>query len=480
LETLGPLAGDVEQLLFSPDGALLAAASVGGVHLWSMADRSEPRVLSADDPRIGRLSFSSNGRLIAAACHDRSILLWEVATDARKAVWSGHRDMVHDLEFTPDGSAVLSCSRDGTLRYWRVPQAGDGTATNERVIEAGKWPWSIAFGNQRRTVVTSGHDGTLQFWDMAQVCARPDFGAVPQQVGSIRFSPDDTKLLVARMDGTVAAWDAERQEIETAFANTRHTVTCAAQYSPDGASIAVARENGDILVYRADGTGEPQRLSGHTRAVTGLCFLPMMETALCSCSFDGTVRCWDLMTGRETHRVQFQPGDPLAIAVSLVGDRLAAGDGTQLVVWKIPAWEEELRVPELHGKPESLEFSADGRRLLSAHGDHVVQLRDLDNRGTANVLTGHTGKVMGAVFSRDGRTIVSAAADGTVRLWHVPTLQELGVLHRGAENFYSLCISHDGRRLAAGYYGAESQSGLLLWAADTTSKSVWSGTAGVH
>ncbi len=64
----------------------------------------------------------------------------------------------------------------------------------------------------------------------------------------------------------------------------------------------------------------------------------------------------------------------------------------------------------------AVEFSRDGRRLLSASDDSTARLWNLDD-GSSVALLGHDDDVRTARFSSDERTVVTAAMDRTARVW---------------------------------------------------------------
>jgi WD40 repeat protein len=81
-----PLAGHsnfVESVAFSPNGQLLASASVDKtVILWDISKPDAPRPigqpLAGHSDAVRSVAFSPNGQLLASAGYDKSVILWDV------------------------------------------------------------------------------------------------------------------------------------------------------------------------------------------------------------------------------------------------------------------------------------------------------------------------------------------------------------------------------------------------------------------
>lgn len=67
----------------------------------------------------------------------------------------------------------------------------------------------------------------------------------------------------------------------------------------------------------------------------------------------------------------------------------------------------------------SIEFSPDGRYLLSASGNGTAKLWKTDTWTVFKTLIGHEGAVLYSAFSPDSSLIVTGGADRTIRLWNM-------------------------------------------------------------
>jgi WD40 repeat protein len=120
----------------------------------------------------------------------------------------------------------------------------------------------------------------------------------------------------------------------------------------------------------------------------------------------------------------------------------------------------------------SASFSPDGKWIVAARDDHVIQAWDAVTGQTAWTLHGHTDAVNAVIMSLDGRTVASASHDQTVRLWDTHTAREIRRMHGHSGHILSVAFSPDEQRLVSvsgGQYrsGAFLPSEVKLWDAAT-------------
>ena len=205
-------------------------------------------------------------------------------------------------------------------------------------------------------------------------------------------------------------------------------------FSPDGKFLAIGtgyaydpgRKRSDLKVWRVSDLKEVggAPLFKHDRVLSDITFTPDSAHLIATCH-DGIARVWnteswELMDRQfvarkwlTSHRSFFGRQD----AGHRLAGRIRSSSGTSLS-------GKKLRV--LSG-PSSwvLDFSPDGKTLVSGSSNHNVILWDVATGMQLRTFHAHTNAVMGAAFSPDGNTLATAGNEGVLRLWEAASFEEI-------------------------------------------------------
>ena len=240
--------GGVQSVSFSPDGQVLASASLDGtVRLWQR-DGSPITTFEGHAEVVADVRFSPDGQTIASAGYDFTVKLWDLQGNELQT-FQGHSNTIESVSFSPDGQTIASASWDSTVKLWDLQ------------------------GSELQTL--QGHGDS-------------DCGGT--FVVSVNFSPDGQTIASTSLDCTVKLWDLQGNELQTLQGHSHWVL--GVNFSPDGQTIASASADGTIKLWDLQGN-ELQTLQGHSREVRSVSFSPDGQTIVSS-SGDNTVKLWNL------------------------------------------------------------------------------------------------------------------------------------------------------------------------------------------
>ena len=136
-------------MVFSPDGKFLTIAGTqGDIDLWDSATGQHVRNLTQAMEWITCLpAYAPDGRTLALALGLRDgshcrIRLLEVATGKLRHEFPGHPGFINALVFSPDGRFLASASKDTTILLWDVAGRSKGGewAVGPRISASGRCP----------------------------------------------------------------------------------------------------------------------------------------------------------------------------------------------------------------------------------------------------------------------------------------------------------------------------------------------------
>jgi len=308
--------------------------------------------------------------------------------------------------------------------------------------------YTLDYDESERWVASGGEDG-LRIWrvdDLEEVYSRPG------RVHAVAFLVEN-RLMCADATEGILLLDTVTWEATHRLGGPAHRIVATA--SRDGkwlaGSFSIVPDNEeakpscyDIHLWRIDRHpfGET-KLEGHQGPVFSLAFHPT-AAQLVSRSEDGTVRLWDVETGKQIAQRGKPFSTPWRKLAKARSDCAFNPDGSELLTAEYVCPFPELEPAKLLGvdlpAAHAGTYSPDGKWIATGHKDGTVRLWDASTRDQVAKFSAFVNgtAVYSLRFSKDSSLLVTAGKgimpgfsalarkvkpkDTTVRVWRVRDL----------------------------------------------------------
>ena len=438
----------INGVAISPDGKTVASASVDGtIGIWDVATgKASHAPLKSTDGGFEAVAFSPDGRYLASGGGGQrgvaggQVTLWDVAQDYKPSVLFRGEWWVNQLAFSPDGKSLAAAFQDQSVMIWSLADRNVICPDINGRVSDETFPY-IAFSPDSKTiaVATSNRPASeaLRIWDAAtcrQVGAGIDADKLAklsepygEDVGALAYSPDGKQLAVAVSDSFLVidtgTWAPLRDAV-VIHANYR---VASIAYTPDGKTMALGVDDTTVVLLDS-GTGKEigTPMIGQRGAVKSVAFGSDGHT-LVSGSWGADVAIWDiqnsplaryLTSGSVGVRdVTFSPdGKVLASAWADDTIHLTSTTTWQAVGQPLPGPGQGIRV---------VAFSPDGKVLASAGKDKLVHLWDASTGQPLGETLVAPNEIDCLAFSPDGKWLAAAGADDRLVVWSAVTHEQV-------------------------------------------------------
>ena len=406
----------------TPDGRhVLAGAKSGNVHVWSISTGKEVTVLQGHIAEVNAVAVSPDGCHVVSCSQDSTVRVWNitgketpgfegfsggsvaVAPDGsiisyggkRNSIWNastGRQTQVVQAEVNEYGVTAAAVYPDGShVVYCCCDDAGE-----RRVCV-----WDVATGKVQPLCTDDSEFAVflqgrgLFNWKLVSLAVSPDASHV---VTCAQFSLKGTECFFDSYSPTsyvshisyeyaTYVWSMPTGKKVSAYAGT--DICDTSVVTPDGMHVVSCYQRDDTVHMWKLHTGEETMMfKGHTMNVSGV-DVTRDGSRLVSCSFDRTVRVWDVASGKEVFTLEH---DDCVDRVALTPDGAHVVSSTKSVsVWSMTTGDKVAEIRAYCGL-RSVAVSPDGREVVCPSSDNTVRVW--------TICTGEDGTIDGLRLKR--------------------------------------------------------------------------------
>ncbi len=311
------------------------------------------------------------------------------------------RGKINQVKFFPDGKRLAVASSIGVWIYdSETGESLDLLSQNTAPVTA------IAFSADGMRCATSSEDKTIQIWDTTTYQRKGTCIGHEDDIYYLTFNAAGNTLASVSEYSTIRIWDVDTCEL---------LKTCLTDLSP-------------IMTYTPDGTY--------------LLTVGNIDSETLQIAY------WETQNYEIAKEILLETNFN-ATAISPDQKILATGDDP-LQLWELETGKRLSKNTEWVGEFKSMDFSPDGRKLVTGSRWDRVDVWDANTAELLNIMS-HEDEVISVSYSPNGETIASGSDDGSVKIWDANTgkLRIAIPSHRPLE-LYSVAFSPDGKTLTCG------------------------------
>ena len=220
--------------------------------------------------------------------------------------------------------------------------------------------------------------------------------------------------------------------------------------SPNCQMLALGYRDGTIRLWELATGRCIQSLNGHSGIIQNVTFTPNGQI-LASGSEDKTIRLWDLASGECIQTLIGHSNAVRLVLFSHDGQTLASCSNENTIrLWDVSSGQ---CIQTLIGHSElihCIKFTPNGQMLVSSSKDTTIRFWDLASSQCLITLSGHSDVVFSLEFSPGGQLLASCSGDATIQLWTVASGECIQTLSGHKHPIRCILFSPDGKTLASG------------------------------
>uniref|UniRef100_A0A6I8NPN5 Apoptotic protease-activating factor 1 n=1 Tax=Ornithorhynchus anatinus TaxID=9258 RepID=A0A6I8NPN5_ORNAN len=434
---------DVEVLVkccsWTTDGATIMVTAKNMIFLFDVKTSGlSAEIQTSHHSTIQYCDFYPCSHLAVVALSHYCVELWNTDSCLKVADCRGHLSWVHCVTFSPDGSSFLTSSDDQTIRVWDTSKVCKNSAVMLKqeidVVFRDNEVMVLAVDSLRHLQLINGKTGQTDYLTEAQ----------ESLICCCCLSPTLISLAFGEEDGTVKILELPNGRMfKSKIKHKKPVQHC--RFTSDGKTVISSSDDPVIQVWIWQ-TEEYVFLQAHQESVKD--FRLLQNSRLFSWSFDGTIKVWNILTGKVEKDFFCHQGAVLSCNISPDATKFSSTSADKTA--KIWSFENSSLLHELSGHEGCVRcsaFSDDSSLLATGDDNGEIRIWDVSKGeilhlcapGPVGEASTHGGWVTDLCFSPDSKILVSAG--GFLKWWNMDTGESLQTFYTNGTNLKTIFVS---------------------------------------